>query len=61
MPAERDLKRHLRGEVAAAPKAPAEDDFQLRTAVDYLKAVDILKASPPPPRGVAAQGREQNR
>ena len=61
MPAERDLKRHLRGEVATAPQASGGEDFQLRTAVDYLRAVDILKASPPPPRGVAAQGRDQSR
>jgi carboxyl-terminal processing protease len=56
-PGERDLKRHLRNEAApaaaAAPKG-AGDDHQLRTALDYLKAVDILKASFEPPRDVAA-------
>jgi carboxyl-terminal processing protease len=61
MPAERDLKRHLRGEEAVAPRTAADEDFQLRTAVDYLRAVDILKASPPSPRGVAAQGRDEKR
>ena len=55
---ERDLKRHLRNEaapvVAAAPPAVAED-YQVKTALDYLKAVDIFKASIDPPRGVAAK------
>lgn len=55
-PAERDLKRHLRNEggaAAATPTAPV-DDYQLKTAVDYLRAVDILKAATEPrPRGVA--------
>jgi carboxyl-terminal processing protease len=58
-PAERDLKRHLRNEGGERPAAPAQgagDDYQLRTALDYLKAVDILKASgaePRPGQGVA--------
>jgi carboxyl-terminal processing protease len=55
-PGERDLKRHLRNDApgpAATP--PATDDHQLRTALDYLKAVDIFKASIEPPRGVAAK------
>lgn len=56
-PAERDLKRHLRNE--ASPSAPAagtpEGDYQLKTALDYLRAVDIFKASIEPPRGVAAK------
>jgi carboxyl-terminal processing protease len=52
-PAERDLKNHLRNE-AAAPPPPAQlqlqsqgqdGDYPLRTALDYLKAVDIFKAS----------------
>ncbi len=57
---ERDLKRHLRNDAAtapassAAPAVPAED-FQLRTALDYLKAADIFKTSIEPPRGVAAK------
>jgi len=56
---ERDLKRHLRNDKAEAlapiPAAHAPEDHQLRTALDYLKAVDILKASTEPPRGVAAK------
>lgn len=55
---ERDLKRHLRNEVTptAAPPNPATgDDYQVKTALDYLKAVDIFKASIEPPRGVAAK------
>jgi carboxyl-terminal processing protease len=57
-PGERDLERHLRPEVrpAASPVQPrVPDDYQVRTAVDYLKAVDILKTSPDAPRGVAAK------
>ena len=52
LPAERDLKRHLRNEVAAASPAPAQavggaapEDHQLRTALDYLRAADLFKAS----------------
>ena len=51
VPSERDLKRHLRNEGAQAPQAqrprtgPPPDDYQLRTAVDYLKAAHIFKAS----------------
>jgi len=54
---ERDLKRHLRNEatpVSTAQQAVA-DDYQVKTAVDYLKAVDIFKAAIEPPRGVAAK------
>jgi carboxyl-terminal processing protease len=56
---ERDLKRHLKNEASpvstsSAPQGAA-DDYQLKTAVDYLKAVDIFKASIEPPRGVAAK------
>ena len=64
---ERDLKRHLKND-APAPSAPAAptvqpvpavakagEDFQLRTALDYLKAVDIFKASIEQPKGVAAK------
>jgi len=56
-PGERDLKRHLRNEgPSASGAAPAaEADYQLKTAVDYLRAVDIFKASIEPPRGVAAK------
>jgi carboxyl-terminal processing protease len=67
LPAERDLKNHLRNEAApaqaqAAPPAPAAEpaadgDFQLRTAVDYLKAVDIFKASLEPPRAKGTTSR----
>ncbi len=56
-PGERDLKRHLRRDGGAAPSSaptPA-DDYQLKTALDYLKAVDIFKASLEPPRGVASK------
>jgi carboxyl-terminal processing protease len=55
---EKDLRRHLRNEavpaVASAPAA-SRDDHQLRTALDYLKAVGIFKTSLEPPRGVAAK------
>ncbi|HEX9243848.1 MAG TPA: S41 family peptidase [Anaeromyxobacter sp.] len=62
---ERDLKRHLKndgpGAAQAAPVTASQasppgkpgEDFQLRTAVDYLKAVDIFKASLETPRDVA--------
>ena len=63
---ERDLKRHLKNDAPApagptpapAPALPpgkAGDDYQLRTAVDYLKAVDILKSSGEGPRDVASK------
>jgi carboxyl-terminal processing protease len=53
---ERDLERHLKND-APAPVLTSHppDDQQLRTALDYLKAVDIFKASIEPPRGVAAK------
>jgi carboxyl-terminal processing protease len=57
-PGERDLKRHLRNEAspASASAAPSPaDDYQLKTALDYLRAVDIFKASIEPPRGVASK------
>jgi carboxyl-terminal processing protease len=57
-PGERDLKRHLRNDASPAsttPAPPPADDYQLKTALDYLKAVDIFKASLEPPRGVAAK------
>jgi carboxyl-terminal processing protease len=57
-PGERDLKRHLRNEAvpAVSPSGvAAAEDYQLKTAVDYLRAVDIFKASIEPPRGVAAK------
>jgi hypothetical protein len=33
------------------------DDYQLRTALDYLKAVDIFKGGDQPPAGPAAPAR----
>jgi carboxyl-terminal processing protease len=52
MPSERDLKRHFKAEgPSLQPAAAPADDYQLRTALDYLKAVDIFKASiEPAPR-----------
>jgi carboxyl-terminal processing protease len=61
-PGEKDLAGHLRGN--SAPEAPpggptraAPDvgDHPLRTAVDYLRALDILKASAPQAPGAAAK------
>src|SRR5512138_1071925 len=56
---ERDLKRHLKNEASPVSTSSgphgAADDYQLKTAVDYLKAVDIFKASIDAPRGVAAK------
>ena len=71
-PGERELKRHLKNDgpqpagsaaPAGAPAATgspaaarAGEDTQLRTALDYLKTVDILKASDgEPARGTAAK------
>jgi len=59
-PGERDLRRHLKNEatpVAAQlqPQAPVADDYQLRTALDYLRAVGIFKSSLEAPRGVASK------
>jgi carboxyl-terminal processing protease len=63
---ERDLAGHLKNTqvkgadkvaVAAAPHAPAHaDDFQLQTALDYLKAAQIFSslAHPAPPPGPGA-------
>ena len=54
---ERELKRHLKNDGPASAPAPSpqpgvassatqgHEDYQLRTALDYLKALDILKAS----------------
>jgi carboxyl-terminal processing protease len=54
-PGEKDLARHFRNEAApvatAAAGAPAPEDHQLRTALDYLRAASIFKATPgAPPR-----------
>jgi carboxyl-terminal processing protease len=69
-PGERDLKRHLKNDGAAAALAPGpasvvapspggvsggSDDYQLKTALDYLKAVGIFRTSLEPPRGVATK------
>jgi carboxyl-terminal processing protease len=59
-PGERDLKGHLRNEAADRPLAPRPpgagppavgpgDDYQLRTALDYLKAVDLFRSAGAPP------------
>jgi len=57
LPSERELKRHLKNDLPAPAPTPApapgmassaaqgREDYQLRTAVDYLRALDILKAS----------------
>jgi carboxyl-terminal processing protease len=47
-PSERDLKGHIRNEGAPTPPAGSalpQDDYQLRTAIDYLKAVNLFKAT----------------
>ena len=59
-PVERDLKRHLRNEGGERPRVPAQgagEDYQLRTALDYLKAVDIFKGAEPAPSPPGAPGR----
>jgi carboxyl-terminal processing protease len=58
-PGERDLKRHLRNEtVVASANAAAGEDFQLKTALDYLRAMDIFKASIEPPHSDVAAKKE---
>jgi carboxyl-terminal processing protease len=60
-PGERDLKRHLKNETAAAATSaapPAPEDHQLKTALDYLRAVDIFKTAIEPPRDLAAKKKE---
>ncbi len=59
-PTETDLKNHLRNEtpvVTAGAPAAADSDYPLRTAVDYLKAVDIFKASADPGKGKGTTSR----
>jgi carboxyl-terminal processing protease len=63
-PTERDLRNHLRNEAAgqapavAGAQQPALDgDYPLRTALDYLKASDIFKASIDPGRGRGTTSR----
>ncbi len=58
--AERDLKRHLRNDTGERPRPPAQgagDDYQLRTALDYLRAVDIFKGGEREPAGATAPGK----
>jgi carboxyl-terminal processing protease len=53
---ERELRRHLKNDAPGpASTSNVPDDHQIKTALDYLKAVDIFKASIEPPRGVAAK------
>jgi carboxyl-terminal processing protease len=63
-PSERDLKHHFRNDAAAAAAGPdlrpagaLPEDHQLRTAIDYLKAVQIFKASMGEPAGKAASAK----
>ncbi|HET6440588.1 MAG TPA: S41 family peptidase [Anaeromyxobacter sp.] len=60
-PAERDLKNHLRNDspevVPTAGSAAGEGDYPLRMAIDYLKAVDIFKASIESGRGKGTTSR----
>ena len=56
---EKDLKRHLRHEGAERTR-PAQgpgEDFQLRTALDYLKAADLFKGGDQPPAAPPPPGR----
>jgi len=61
-PAERDLRRHFKGEAAqpaaGQPSGGTTEDFQIRTAVDYLRAADIFKSSVEPDRRSAAAHRQ---
>jgi carboxyl-terminal processing protease len=57
-PGEKDLRRHFKndGGPAARPKtATYGDDYQLRTAVDYLKAAHLFKATMEAPRPTSAK------
>jgi carboxyl-terminal processing protease len=58
-PGEKDLRRHLKNEtipaVATAARPAGADDYQLRTALDYLRAVGIFRTTLEPPRDVAAK------
>jgi carboxyl-terminal processing protease len=61
-PGEKDLAGHLRNEstpdatpVGQGKAGPAAEDHPLRTAVDYLRAVNILKASAPQPPAIEAK------
>jgi carboxyl-terminal processing protease len=51
---ETDLKRHLRNDSGERPRPPVQgagEDYQLRTALDYLKTVDIFKGGDDPSGG----------
>jgi carboxyl-terminal processing protease len=52
-PGEKDLDRHFKNEAIATAgpvaRPVAAEDYQLRTAVDYLRAASIFKAQPAPP------------
>jgi carboxyl-terminal processing protease len=60
LPGERELKRHLRNDAVpvSTPAQAAVNDFQLKTALDYLRAMDIFKASSEPPRSNVAAKKE---
>jgi len=50
---EKDLERHLRAEPGATPPPPEPkpafgDDMQLQTAYEYLRSLDVLRASSVP-------------
>jgi carboxyl-terminal processing protease len=52
-PGEKDLERHFKNDaapvaVAGAPAAVLATDYQLRTALDYLRVAGIFKGSPAP-------------
>jgi carboxyl-terminal processing protease len=61
LPAERDLKNHLRNDTPARPLAAGavDADYQLRTALDYLRAGDIFKASSEPRRAKGTTSRRE--
>jgi carboxyl-terminal processing protease len=53
-PGEKDLDRHFKNGAGSSPatavsrSAGAASDYQLHTAVDYLRAASIFKATQPP-------------
>jgi carboxyl-terminal processing protease len=55
---ERDPRRHLHGEGTerGGPAQGPGEDHQLRTALDHLKAVDILRSPPAEPPRAAPEG-----
>ncbi|HTT69643.1 MAG TPA: S41 family peptidase [Anaeromyxobacteraceae bacterium] len=59
-PGEKDLERHFRNgsdeaPAAAEPSSVPADDYQLRTALDYLRAAAIFKAGAPAAAPTAAK------